>query len=101
MVKIIETTGATINLLDEGRGDTALVLLHYWGGSARTWRHVTEQLRGRIRCVSLDHRAWGHSIARDRRYDLNAMADDVSEVIVKLGLKRYVLVGHSMGGKVA
>jgi pimeloyl-ACP methyl ester carboxylesterase len=29
------------------------------------------------------------------------MADDVEAVVGMLGLKRYVIVGHSMGGKVA
>jgi pimeloyl-ACP methyl ester carboxylesterase len=37
----------------------------------------------------------------DGRYDLSAMADDTQTVVGAIGLKRYVLVGHSMGGKVA
>ncbi len=101
MSKNIETTGAVIHVLDEGQGDTALVFLHYWGGSARTWRHVVARLKDRARCVSLDLRGWGRSIAQDGRYDLNAMAGDVSEVIASMGLTRCILVGHSMGGKVA
>ena len=101
MSKNIETTGAVIHALDEGQGDTALVFLHYWGGSARTWRHVVAQLKDRARCVSLDLRGWGRSVALDGHYDLDAMAGDVSEVIASLGLTRCILVGHSMGGKVA
>ncbi|SMF20217.1 Pimeloyl-ACP methyl ester carboxylesterase [Azospirillum oryzae] len=101
MSKKIETTGAVIHALDEGRGETALVFLHYWGGSARTWRHVVARLKDRARCVSLDLRGWGGSVALDGRYDLDAMAGDVSEVIAKMGLARCILVGHSMGGKVA
>ncbi|WP_434621997.1 alpha/beta fold hydrolase [Azospirillum sp. B2RO_4] len=101
MSKKIETNGAVIHALDEGQGDTALVFLHYWGGSARTWRHVVARLKDRARCVSLDLRGWGGSVALDGRYDLDAMAGDVSEVIAKMGLTRCILVGHSMGGKVA
>jgi pimeloyl-ACP methyl ester carboxylesterase len=41
------------------------------------------------------------AIATDGRYDLAAMADDAQGVVKALGLHRYVLVGHSMGGKVA
>jgi 3-oxoadipate enol-lactonase len=48
-----------------------------------------------------DQRGWGDSIATDGRYDLATMADDVQGVVEALGLHRYVLVGHSMGGKVA
>ena len=51
--------------------------------------------------IVLDQRGWGHSVAMDGRYDLVAMADDVEAVVQTLGLMRYVLVGHSMGGKVA
>jgi len=49
----------------------------------------------------LDQRGWGGSVARDERYDLAAMAEDVEAVARAFGLKRYALVGHSMGGKVA
>jgi pimeloyl-ACP methyl ester carboxylesterase len=62
---------------------------------------VIDRLGGTSRCVALDQRGWGASIATDGRYDLSAMADDVEAVAHKLGLGRYVLVGHSMGGKVA
>src|SRR5262249_41268853 len=50
---------------------------------------------------ALDQGGWGGSVARDGRYDLGAMADDAEAVVRALGLHRYVLVGHSMGGKVA
>ena len=43
----------------------------------------------------------GESIATDGRYDLGAMADDFQGVVAALGLQRYVLIGHSMGGNVA
>ena len=59
------------------------------------------ELGGSGRCVALDQRGWGRTRVEDGRYDLNAMADDVQAVAVALGLRRYVLVGHSMGGKVA
>jgi pimeloyl-ACP methyl ester carboxylesterase len=59
------------------------------------------RLRRKPRCIALDQRGWGTSIATDERYDLSAMADDVEAVTRRFGLARYVLVGHSMGGKVA
>ena len=101
MSNFITTRSARIHVTDEGRGDVALIFLHYWGGSTRTWHKVTEGLTPSTRCVGIDLRGWGKSKARDGRYDLDAMAEDVSEVISALGLKRVVLVGHSMGGKVA
>lgn len=98
---MIETNGATIRLIDRGDGEPALVFLHYWGGSSRTWQAVIGRLAGTARCIALDQRGWGQSIATDGRCDLAAMADDVEAVTRKLGLNRFILVGHSMGGKVA
>jgi pimeloyl-ACP methyl ester carboxylesterase len=62
---------------------------------------VIDRLVGRPRSIAVDQRGWGGSIATDGRYDLGAMADDAESVARALGLSRYVLVGHSMGGKVA
>jgi pimeloyl-ACP methyl ester carboxylesterase len=90
-----------MNFSDQGQGDLALVFLHYWGGSARTWRRVTEPLSGTFRTVAIDHRGWGQSEAPDDGYTIAQLADDALGVIETLHLSRYALVGHSMGGKVA
>jgi pimeloyl-ACP methyl ester carboxylesterase len=99
--RTIQTRGAAIRITESGSGEPACVFLHYWGGSGRTWDDVIDRIDGRARCVAVDQRGWGDSIATDGRYDLATMADDVLGVVAALGLKRYVLVGHSMGGKVA
>jgi pimeloyl-ACP methyl ester carboxylesterase len=98
---VIETNGAAIRISEGGAGEPALVFLHYWGGSAGTWQLVIDRLGGEVRWVAIDQRGWGDSVATDGRYDLAAMADDVESVVRALDLRRYVLVGHSMGGKVA
>ena len=98
---MINTNGAAIRVEESGAGEPALIFLHYWGGSSRTWRSVIDRLGGRPRCIALDQRGWGASTATDGRYGLYALADDVEAVTHQLGLDRYVLVGHSMGGKVA
>lgn len=91
----------TLNVVDTGAGDPALVFLHYWGGSARTWNQVIATLRHSYRCIAYDQRGWGISDAPIDGYELKDLADDAFGVIEALGLKRYVLVGHSMGGKVS
>lgn len=97
----IQTNGVAIHLRDAGDGAMALVFLHYWGGSSRTWRHVTDTLSPRYRTIATDHRGWGESDPGDGNYSIAQLAADAEDVIRTLGLKRYVLVGHSMGGKVA
>jgi len=82
-----------------GTGPT-LVLLHYWGGSARTWDLVVDRLPGRD-VLTVDFRGWGRSRELPGPYSLRQLAADTLDVIAGAGLTDYVLVGHSMGGKVA
>jgi 3-oxoadipate enol-lactonase len=98
---IINTNGASIRFEESGIGEPALIFLHYWGGSSRTWHGVIDLLGAKPRCIALDQRGWGGSVATDGKYDLFEMADDVEAVVRACGVGRYVLVGHSMGGKVA
>lgn len=97
----VASNGIRINVDERGRGDPALVFLHYWGGSSRTWKHVTAALAESYRTIATDHRGWGESDAPADGYALADLADDAAGVIRALDLRRYVLVGHSMGGKVA
>ncbi|MHC5257833.1 alpha/beta fold hydrolase [Streptomyces sp. UC4497] len=82
-----------------GAGPT-LVFLHYWGGSARTWDLVVDRLAGRD-VLTLDFRGWSRSSALPGPYTLDQLADDTLAVLNDAGITDYVLVGHSMGGKVA
>jgi 3-oxoadipate enol-lactonase len=97
----IDTGTASIHVTQAGDGAPALVFLHYWGGSSRTWRPVIEQLSSSSRCIAIDHRGWGKSSAPAAGYAIEDLAADALAVINALGLDDYILVGHSMGGKVA
>ncbi len=99
--RTIRTQGAEIALDDVGEVEPALIFLHYWGGSACTWSPVMAGLPAAIRKLAVDQRGWGGSRATDGQYGLEALADDVTDTVEALGIDRYVLVGHSMGGKVA
>lgn len=78
-----------------------LIFLHYWGGSRRTWMPVIERLDPGQAFVAYDQRGWGESAELPGPYDMAQLADDAQKVIDTLGDAAYVLVGHSMGGKVA
>ena len=91
-----------IHAREQGSGELVFLLLHYWGGSTRTWDGVAAELAKNHRAIAIDHRGWGESdAAPDGHYRIADFADDAQGVIEALGLKSYVLVGHSMGGKVA
>lgn len=90
-----------IHTKEQGNGELPIVFLHYWGGSLRTWDHVVDALSPSHRTIAMDHRGWGHSDAPPSGYGLADLAADAAGVIEALNLQRYILVGHSMGGKVA
>jgi len=97
----ISSNGVQLNVLEQGKGDIALVFLHYWGGTARTWNLVMNLLSEEFRSVAIDLRGWGESERPASGYSIRNQADDVEGLVRELGLKRYYLVGHSMGAKIA
>ena len=95
----IASNGIRLHVADQGKGALAIVFLHGWGASTRTWEHVIAALPPGYRTVAIDQRGWGSSEHPTSGYSLAELADDAEGVIEALGLKRYILVGHSMGGK--
>jgi pimeloyl-ACP methyl ester carboxylesterase len=53
--------GLSIHAEVRGTAEPALVFLHYWGGTSRTWRKVTPELEGQFKTVAYDARGWGKS----------------------------------------
>ena len=84
----------------QGQGETTFVLMHYLGGSHRTWFPTLPYLDRDFRCVALNTPGFGDASERDG-YDVASMARQVDATIRALGLKKVTLVGHSMTGKVA
>lgn len=73
--------------------------LHYLGGSGRAWDPVFRRLDG-FRCVAVDLPGFGDA-AGIRGYTVAEMADHVASVVRAAGARRWALLGHSMGAKVA
>ena len=78
-----------------------LVFLHYCGSSYRIYDQVIDRLASGGAVVSFDHRGWGESRHLPGPYGISDLADDVLRIVEELDIDRYVLVGHSMGGKTA
>lgn len=90
-----------LNVLESGNSPLTLVFLHYFGGSAIEWKFIMAQLASQYRCVAVDLRGHGDSSAPETGYSIADMADDVQALIRVMGIQDFVLVGHSMSGKVA
>ncbi len=84
----------------QGRGPVTFVLMHFLGGSHRTWSATLPYLDRAHACIALNTPGYGDANAVTG-YTVDEMADQVDASIRELGLKHCILVGHSMTGKVA
>lgn len=87
---------------DYGDGKPVL-LLHGFGASSYTWRHLEPALAAAgHRVLTVDLKGFGLSDKpADEDYSIFDQAVLVSDFIDQLGLKEVTLVGHSLGGGVA
>lgn len=77
-----------------------VAILHGLFGAGRNWTAIARRLAADHRVVVLDLRNHGAS-ARADAMDYTEMAKDVRAAMAAHGHRRYALIGHSMGGKVA
>jgi pimeloyl-ACP methyl ester carboxylesterase len=84
---------------DEG---VPLVLLHGFGNDAHIWEDFAPLVAPYYRTLALDLRGHGDS-GRDeaRHYDYDFHVRDLERAFDALGIDRLVLVGHSLGGRIA
>ena len=85
---------------DQGAGSPALVFLHYFAGSLRSWNLVAKDLSRTYRCLSIDLPGFGRSPPLPA-FSVDAVSGTIAQHISGRRLGTYVLVGHSMGGKLA
>jgi len=92
----------TLAVNDGGNGGPGVVLVHSLAGTAQQWSEQLRHLRQRHRAVALDLRGHGRSDPpKNGDYTIAGMAADIAATVDSLGLNRFVLVGHSMGGGAA
>jgi len=94
--------GVGIHLLEWSREGVPLLLLHGFGNEAHIWDDFAPLVAAYYRTLAMDHRGHGDSEwDSEGRYDHDAMVRDVESVTAALGIERLVLVGHSLGGRIA
>jgi len=81
----------------EGR---PLIILHGLLGSADNWRSMSRRLGAHYQVFAVDLRNHGRSPHSDI-FDYDVMVADLREFVEQQALTRIMLLGHSIGGKVA
>jgi pimeloyl-ACP methyl ester carboxylesterase len=92
--------GEKIFFTDSGKG-RAIVLLHGFLGSSEIWHETQQSLSKHFRVIAIDLPGHGYSACFGYIHSMNLLAQAVKSVMDQLYLKRYVVVGHSMGGYAA
>lgn len=93
--------GVRIAYDDTGAGDPAIVFVHGWCCDRTHHAAQVAYFSQSHRCISLDLRGHGDSDVPDAGYGIPVFADDVAALCGALGLRKPVIVGHSMGGAIA
>jgi haloacetate dehalogenase len=101
----VRAGGATINLVCGGEGPP-LLLLHGYPETHAMWHKLAPRLAREFTVVCPDLRGYGDSskpkgLPDHSNYSKRAMAQDMVEVMEKLGFTRFHLVGHDRGARVA
>lgn len=92
----------TMHYVEVGMGPLPIVFVHGFISTRNWWRPTLERLAGdRYHAYAIDLRAAGESEQALEGHTLAQYAQDVQAFAEAMGLSRFVLVGHSMGGGVA
>ncbi len=77
-----------------------LVILHGLFGSSDNWQSLAKQFGRHYQVILVDLRNHGRS-PHDDSFNFEVMVDDLFELCQRLDLSDIILLGHSLGGKVA
>lgn len=97
---IFTRDGTPLHFHVEGAG-SPVVLVHGVGGSLNNWNKVAETLRDSHKVIRLDLRGHGQSSKERKAYSLGTFVSDIIGLTEALGIERFHLVGHSLGGMIA
>ena len=103
MRRIVLQTGVTLNVAEAGNsGAPAVILLHGFPESHRTWREMIPRLED-LHLIMPDHRGFaGSDLPQDKSaYQTDTLVDDVFALADALRVERFALVGHDWGGAIA
>lgn len=102
--KFVTIDGVSVHLRDQGPGDDPhpIVLLHGTASSLHTWEGWVAALKSQHRVVSLDLPGIGLSGQfSDDDYRIEHYAHFMEDLLNQLSIKHAILVGSSLGGRIA
>jgi N-formylmaleamate deformylase len=98
--RFVDSGGVRLHVLDYGGEGRPLLVLPGITSPAISWDFLVGEL-GDVRPLVLDVRGRGLSDRAAGRYGLEDYAADAAAVIRELGLEQPIVLGHSMGARIA
>jgi len=102
--RFVEVDGISIHYLESGRAaaeDPTLLMVHGYCGSGEDFRPLLQALPDSFHSIAVDLPGGGFSGKPDAPYDCDYFVAFLRSFCVRMGLRSFVLVGHSMGGQIA
>ncbi|MGH8460886.1 MAG: alpha/beta fold hydrolase [Stenotrophobium sp.] len=93
--------GETRLYYEESGSGPALVLLHGLGASILDWEYQAPFFSRNFRCITVDLRGFGRSERGSGAMGPLRFAADTWDLLAQLQVRKFDLIGHSMGGAVA
>jgi pimeloyl-ACP methyl ester carboxylesterase len=97
----ITANGIRVHYTRTGGDKPPFVLAHGFSDDGLCWAPVAMALEADYDVIMVDARGHGQSQAPEAGYDGVEMAKDLAGVITGLGLKKPLIMGHSMGAATA
>lgn len=99
-MEMIARDGVRLVYDDAGTGEPCFLFVHGWTCDRSFFAPQFVHFSQSSRVVSLDLRGHGESEKPLGDYRIAVFADDLAHLIEKLGLRKVIAVGHSMGGSI-
>lgn len=90
-----------VHYVDSIQGDEVIVFIHGWSCDATFWNRQADHFNRKYRTILVDLPGHGMSSKSAMRYDFDLFAESVRAVLDAVGVRKAVVVGHSMGFPVA
>lgn len=100
MIQYAEFKKIKVAYTDVGKG-RVIVLLHGFLGSHDIWSEFSKKLSKRFRVIAIDLPGHGKTPSIGYYHSMELLAQSVKAVLDSIGVRRYVIAGHSMGGYTA
>lgn len=97
----ITVNGNKVRYWRAGDQGEHLLLIHGLGAMLEYWQYVIPELSKHYRVIAIDLLGSGKSDKPDVRFDLTYYSQFITDLLKVLGIEKFYLAGHSLGGGLA